>query len=493
MTNINQHANALTLTNSVDCEQADTAAAPRGWIQVGRENSASSVIPFPSEILATERSTLGQPAAAVTANVTPVGLGGLDASLDPAAEQAITRLLQRTQASSSQAACLWFRAGEHGMVEETFGRQVGLELLGLVETRLRQSLRDSDLLYRMSSNEFAIVLDDIDTDAAGCIAERLLERSNGIYQTAGLRLHVASSVGVALYPDDARKPHQLLRYARLALREINSQHATQCQFFSSSMLIRLRDRASMTAELVQALEQDRLVLHYQPQYAIDTQQVVGVEALVRLVSSSGELLGPGHFIELAEQTGLILPLGRWVIEQACRQLGYWRKAGLGHLRMAINVSPHQLRDDNLIEIIDQAVAGNGIRHSDLELEITENQVVEHLPQVEQTLRKLTDRGVRIAIDDFGTGYSSLAYLMELSINTVKVDRAFIERLPGDDRTARIVNAIIVMARELGMSLTAEGIETDAQHQFLLAAGCQVGQGFGFARPRPAEDIERFLS
>ena len=252
------------------------------------------------------------------------------------------------------------------------------------------------------------------------------------------------------------------------------------------------DRAWMAAELERAVEQDRLVLHYQPQYAIDTQRVVAVEALVRLVTESGELIGANDFIELAEETGQILQIGRWVIEAACQQLGRWQQAGLGMLRIAVNVSPCQLMANDFCALVDTAVASAGIRHSDLELEITECQLVENRPYVERTLRILTTKGVRVVVDGFGTGYSSLACLQQLSISTVKVDRVFISQITEDARAGRIVNLIIAMAQELGLGLIAVDVETEAQHRFLLESGCQLGQGYGFARPQNAADIERFL-
>ena len=180
------------------------------------------------------------------------------------------------------------------------------------------------------------------------------------------------------------------------------------------------------------------------------------------------------------------------MEEACEQLGRWQRAGAGPIRMAVNVSPCQLMAEDFCAMVDAAVMRAGIRHSDLELEITECQVVENLPYVEQTLRKLMAKGVRVAVDDFGTGYSSLAYLTQLSISRVKVDRAFVSRMTDDMRAERMVHVLIDMARELGLELTAEGIETEAQHRLLLASGCEVGQGYGFARPQNAEAIERFL-
>jgi len=426
------------------------------------------------------------------ADVLPFGNGRGSISPEKASEAAITELLDAFRTGNGKAACLWLWAGDYSVLEGIYGHQVGLELMGLVEARLSECLREAGLLYRLTSKEFVIVLKDIESsDEAASIADRLLAHCNGVYQTAGSRLHLQCSVGVTMYPYDAVEPFQLLRYARMALPEIGPKRPGQCQFLSSQLLTRLRDRARMTVELERALEQNRLVLHYQPQYAIDTQRVVAVEALVRLVTTSGELIGPNDFIELAEQTGQILKLGRWVIEEACQQLGRWQRAGSG-IRMAVNVSPCQLMADDFCAVVDAAVSRAGIRHSDLELEITECQLVENLSYVEQTLRKLTAKGVRVALDNFGTGYSSLACLMRLSIYTVKVDRAFVSRITDDLRAERIVNVIIAMARELGLGLTAEGIETEAQHRFLLESHCELGQGYGFSRPQTAEAIERFL-
>jgi EAL domain-containing protein (putative c-di-GMP-specific phosphodiesterase class I) len=356
-----------------------------------------------------------------------------------------------------------------------------------------ESLREEDVVYQVAHNEFVILLDRLaQREHVAGIAERLLEHCTGGYHLNGLRLAMKGRIGMAVYPHDTSEPETLLRYARVALREACPQRGEHCHFFAAEQLDNLRNRVWMAAEIEQAIEQERVVLHYQPQYAIDTQRVIGVEALVRLQGTNGDLIPPNHFIELAEETGLIVPLGRYVIEEACRQLARWRESGCRALRMAVNVSPRQLLEPDFIDIVEQAVIDAGIRYADLELEITERQVVEHMVEVEQTLRALTARGVRIAIDDFGTGYSSLAYLMQLSVNTIKIDRAFMAQIPEEGRAGRIVTAIIAMARSLGLTLTAEGIETAEQHQFLLEAGCDLGQGFGFARPQEAAEIERFL-
>jgi diguanylate cyclase (GGDEF)-like protein len=443
---------------------------------------AACVIPFPVE-----------PALKVRPATDTAGPRIFSLPLRQALHEAMEPALRRARTANEHAACLVLELDSYREIEETYGHQLAEELGRLVETRLLESLRAEDVVYQVAHNEFVILLDRLkQRDEVAQIAERLLEHCSGGYHSSGLHLTMKGRIGMALYPTDATEPDTLLRYARVALREDRPQHSGHCHFFADEQLDRLRDRMSMATEIEQAIEQDRVVLHYQPQYAIDTQRVVGVEALVRLQGTDGELIPPNDFIELAEDTGLIVPLGRRVLEEACQQLARWRRDGCDRLRMAVNISPRQLLEADFIDLVDQAVARAGIDHADLELEITERQIVEHMTEVEQTLRALAARGVRIAIDDFGTGYSSLAYLMQLSVHTVKIDRAFMAQIPTETRAERIVTAIIAMAQALGMTLTAEGIETPEQHQFLLEAGCELGQGFGFARPQDARTIKQYL-
>jgi diguanylate cyclase (GGDEF)-like protein len=477
-TDINQQLAVVTEQRS--SERADSTARRRHSDQ--HELDAARVIPFPTE------PTLKSRPATDTAGPRIFSL-----PLRQALYEAMDPVLRRARTANTQAGCLVLEIDSYREIEETYGYQLAEELSTLFETRLIESLRDEDVVYQVAHNEFVILLDRIaQPPEAACIAERLLEHCSGSYHSNGLHLTMKGRIGMALYPTDSTEPKTLLRYAQVALREDRPQHSGHCHFFADEQLDRLRDRMCMVTEIEQALEQNRVVLHYQPQYAIDTQRVIGVEALVRLQGTDGELIPPDRFIELAEDTGLIVPLGRHVLEEACQQLARWHRAGCGRLRMAVNISPRQLLEADFIDLVDQAVARAGIDHADLELEITERQMVEHMTEVEQTLRVLTARGVRIAIDDFGTGYSSLAYLMQLSIHTVKVDRSFMSQIPTETRAGHVVKAIIAMAKALGLTLTAEGIETPEQHQFLLEAGCELGQGFGFAKPQDAEAIKQYL-
>ncbi len=245
----------------------------------------------------------------------------------------------------------------------------------------------------------------------------------------------------------------------------------------------------MVNQLKQALEQERFILHYQPQYGIDNQRIVGVEALLRIQSEQGEMIRPDLFIPVAEQHGLIIPIGNWVINEACQQIRRWQNAGFQTPRMAINVSPKQLADDAIIEVVTQAVAEAGIKFSDLELEITEQTIIENMEVAVKVLNELNQKGVRIALDDFGTGYSVFSYLSQLPIDVIKIDRSFVTDTPTDERARLVMQGIVSIAKALNMEVVAEGIETEQQQQFVAEIGCDIGQGFGFARPADAKSIE----
>ncbi|MEN8259447.1 MAG: GGDEF domain-containing phosphodiesterase [Pseudomonadota bacterium] len=404
-----------------------------------------------------------------------------------------TAALQRAKAAGRKSALLVFRLSEHGRFVETFGHRIGSALNRLVAERLQDCLRIGDVLESIAEDEFVIVLDHLEqADEVAVAAQRLVARCTGSYVLEGLRLHVHAVVGIALYPTDANTPSELMRYARIALRQADAGSVSPYQFFCKDQLKQLREQAWMTAELEQALEQDRLVLHYQPQYEVNSQRIVGMEALLRLETESGELIFPDRFIELAEDNGLIVPLGHWVIRKACQQLRCWREQGFGPLRMAVNLSPSQLVDPQLIDVIREAVEGAGLCYGDLELEITEQRMAEHLPSVENVLTTLSAQGIRIAVDDFGTGYSSLAYLARLPLQAMKIDRSFLTAIEEDPRARRLATSIIAMGKALDLEIIAEGVETQEQQQFLEAVGCHLGQGYGFARPQRAEDIEPLL-
>ncbi len=405
----------------------------------------------------------------------------------------VLETLQRSKGATRPSALCVLRLNEYRLLDETFGRRIGQQLLQLVGNRLRSGLRSNDLLEQITEDEFVLVLDgQEESDQLADIAQRLLRDCSGVYNLEGLRMHVNASLGIARFPVDASEPALLMRFARLALHETGPGSPSPYHFFSQKLLKQLQTRVWMAAELEEALVNERFVLHYQPLFDIETQRTLGAEALLRLCTEDGELIAPDRFISLAEEIGLIVPIGRWVVNEACQQLKRWHEQGFGQLRMAVNVSPAQLKDENFVEMVTGAVESAGIDYSDLELEITEGQVVEYLPLIEKAFKELNAKGVRIAIDDFGTGYSALAYLTRLHWSTVKIDRAFLADIPQESNAGRIVAAIVAMAAELGLQVTAEGVENGAQYRFLSEVGCHFGQGFGYARPQPAGDFLRLL-
>ena len=401
--------------------------------------------------------------------------------------------LQRLKDADRPGALCVLRLNEYRLLEETFGRRIGQQLLQLVGSRLQAGLRGNDLLQQVAEDEFVLILDgQADSEQLANIARRLLADCTGVYTVEGLRMHVNAGLGIARFPVDAGEPALLMRFARIALHESDPCSPSPYHFFSQKLLEQLQTRVWMAAELEEALAHERFELHYQPLFDIKSQRTLGAEALLRLRSEEGELIAPDRFIPLAEEMGLIVPIGRWVMNEACQQLRRWHRLGHDHLRMAVNVSPSQLSDERFVETVIEAVEAAEIDYSDLELEITEGQVVEYLPLIEKAFTELNARGVRIAIDDFGTGYSALAYLTRLHWSTVKIDRAFLADIPHESNAARIVAAIVAMAGELGLQITAEGVETEAQYRFLSEAGCHFGQGYGYARPQPAADFLRLL-
>ena len=405
----------------------------------------------------------------------------------------VLETLARLEQEGRPGALCVLRLNEYRLLEETFGRHIGLVLMQRVGERLRHHLRGDDLLAQIGEDEFVILLDgQQDNTRLSPIAERLLRDCTGTYTLEGLRMHVNGSLGIARFPLDATEPALLMRFARIALHETTPGSPLPYHFFNSALLKQLQERVWLAAELEQALAAERFELHYQPLFDIATQRTLGAEALLRLRTEEDELIPPDRFIPLAEELGLIVPIGRWVVRQACQQLKQWQQQGHDQLRIAVNVSPVQLADENFVDQVIEAVEDAGIAYHDLELEITESQIVEYLPLVEQAFQTLSTMGVRIAIDDFGTGYSALAYLTRLHWSTVKIDRAFLAEVPHEANATQVVSAIIAMAGELGLQVTAEGVETEAQYRFLVEAGCHKGQGYWYAHPLPAADFSRLL-
>lgn len=401
----------------------------------------------------------------------------------------LKNMLKRNHAANFISALIVIRTSNFRIIKENFGNRVGLELMRLMLVRLKDSLVSDDIIEQISEDEFGLVLNEIqDINKLTKIVKRLFNVCNGMYILHSQHFHIQPAIGIALYPTDTADLLDIARYACIALGQTASKN-TYCHFFSQTQLIQKNESYRIEADLELAIKEQRMVLHYQPQYAINKgQKIIGMEALIRMIDRNGALVQPDNFISIAEANGMIIPIGHWVIHEACQQLKRWHDQGITGFRMAVNVSPRQLMDDHLIDVVTQAVADAGIEYNELELEITEQCILEHLAVAKTVLTALSEKGVRISLDDFGTGYSSLAYLAQLPLNVMKLDRVFLAKVPSEPRASRIVMAIIEMAKNMNLEVVAEGIESDDQNIFLEALNCQIGQGYGFSHPKPANEL-----
>jgi EAL domain-containing protein (putative c-di-GMP-specific phosphodiesterase class I) len=309
------------------------------------------------------------------------------------------------------------------------------------------------------------------------------------FTLAGKTIHSGTSVGVAMYPADGNDSATLLRHADTAMYAAKSQGRGNFQFFSSAMNQATHDRLLMENRLAQALEKQEFELYLQAQVETASGKVIGAEALLRWHHPELGMVSPDRFIPIAEESGLILPLGDWVLRRAAQLLVRWREHGLGHLRLAVNLSARQCRGGSLLPLLDRLLADNGIAPELLELEITESAAMQDPERSRTLLKELRSRGIKVAIDDFGTGYSSLSYLKQFELDRLKIDRSFVKDIETDPNDAVIVGATIALAHSLGLEVIAEGVETEAQRVFLCSKGCETAQGYLFAKPVPLQQFE----
>src|SRR5688572_8328446 len=379
-------------------------------------------------------------------------------------------------------------------VNDTLGHAGGDELLKEVGRRLQATVRDGDTVARISGDEFAIVLADMaQLEDAALVAQKVIDRLAATVDIAGKEVFVTASVGIAIYPGDGADADTLIGAADAAMYRAKQSGRNTFQFFTAEINQRSRARAQMGAELRRALEREEFALVYQPKIDLTNRRVTGVEALLRWKHPTRGLVSPAEFIPVLEETGLIVPVGDWVLRRACEDLKAWRAAGLAVGPVAVNLSARQFRRGDLDSHIKALVGGVGIEASLIELEITESQLMQDPAHAIRVMRALRDAGMRIAIDDFGTGYSSLAYLNRFPVSALKIDRSFVKDMAKGKDDATIVRTIIEMAHSLGFTVVAEGVETEEQATFLRLLRCEQAQGYLFAKPMPAEDYVKLLS
>ncbi len=397
----------------------------------------------------------------------------------------LTVALAHARRMRSLVAVMFLDLDRFKEVNDTLGHSFGDEMLKEVATRLQQSLREEDSIARMGGDEFTVLLADLgSSDDVASIAQKLIDAVALPMCIEEREIFITTSIGIALFPSDGDTAELLLKNADHAMYRAKDAGRGSLQLFTPAMNSRALDRLSMENDLRRALEREELVLYYQPQLDVKTRTVTGVEALLRWRRADGQMTSPATFIPIAEETRLIIPIGEWVVREACRQARRWQLEGHPGLRVAVNLSPRQFQQADLPSMIASALEESGLRASDLELEITENTAMQNTDRTIAILRSLRDMGVCIAIDDFGTGHSSLNYLRSFPIDTVKIDQEFVQGIETSEADRAIVSAVIGMARGLRLRVVAEGVETEPQLAFLAQEGCDEVQGYLFGRPSP---------
>ena len=408
-------------------------------------------------------------------------------------EERLNEALTRGESSQQPLAVMFLSLDRFKKFNDTLGHIVGDQLLRNVSERLSASMRDGDAIARFASDEFAFLLTRAKTaDDAAEMAQKFQNILEAPFTVDEQELYVTASIGIGLYPHDAVDAQDLLKNAGAALYRAKQQGGNNFQFYTADMNERALKRLSLENQLRWAIERKEFKVYYQPQVSITTGQIVGMEALVRWQHPEMGLVSPAEFIPLAEDTGLIAPIGEWVLRSACAQTRLWHDCGFNSLRVAVNLSPRQFQQPDLLLVIETTLKETGLRPDCLELEVTESSVMKNTESAIKTLSELKAMGIKISIDDFGSGYSSLGYLKHLPIDVLKIDQSFVRDMTTAPNDAAIVMAIIQLAHSLQLKVTAEGVETEDQLRFLRLLRCDEMQGYLFCRPVPVESFEQIL-
>ena len=405
----------------------------------------------------------------------------------------LRQVLAQTDRQQQMAAILFLDLDRFKYVNDTLGHAVGDELLKAVAERLEDCVRKSDTVARLGGDEFVVLLAAIaEAEDATVIARKILTALTRPFRLASQEIYTSTSIGIALTPGDGSEVDQLISNADLAMYQAKEQGRSTYRFFSPEMNARAQHRLNMETSLRRALRQEEFSLYYQPQVSLADGSLVGLEALLRWHHPEHGLLPAAEFLPFAEESGLIVPISQWMLRTACIQHQAWQAQGGAGLRLAVNQPTRHLRNISLADSVDKALADSGLPPQLLELELTENYLMENPEVLVDKLAALKARDVGLAIDDFGTGYSSLSYLERFDVDRLKIDLSFVRRAPSDPGSRAIIEAVIAMAHSLGMRVTAEGVETREQQEFLRRCGCDEGQGYFFGRPLPPEEIATVL-
>ena len=404
-------------------------------------------------------------------------------------EQAVVRS-ERTRTSM---ALMLIDIDDFKLVNDSFGHDAGDKLIKAVGDLISKSLRRADTIARLGGDEFAVIIEGIDgPDDAISIADNLTTILEHNVRLDDQETYTSASIGIAVYPGDGKDARTLLKNSDTAMYRAKESGRHCFQFYKPEMSVSAMERLDLENSLKAAFENDEFLIHYQPVIDIHKNEVVGVEALLRWQHPEKGMIQPNDFVSVVEDCGLIVALGEWMINSVCKQVKLWHDAGLEKQNVSINLSPRQFKEQDLVTLFTQALAENGIDGSSLSVEVTERTLIDNVGEVEKTLKKLREMGVRILLDDFGTGYASLAYLKEFPVDVVKIDHAFIAGIPDNQDDSAIVDAIAGLTRGLKLALHAEGVENERQLNVLKGLGCQFAQGYYWSKPLPGNEYEQFL-
>ncbi len=406
----------------------------------------------------------------------------------------LERAVVAARRKSEQVGLMIIDLDSFKQINDLWGHDAGDKVLKEVARRLKTVVRGTDLVARLGGDEFGVVLTTVDSpENISLLAERILKKLDSPYKVDDHVFHTGCSIGLAAYPTDAGTTAELQRCADLAMYHAKQQNGSTYRFFDSKLQKKARQRLDMEDELREALDKNRFDVFYQPVVNLSDDRIVGAEALLRLRRVNGDLVSPLEFIPIAEQTGLIDPMGDWVLNRICRDLRSWLDSGYGSPRVAFNVSGVQLKSADLAQRVEQSLGRHGIPPRLLEAEVTESVLVHANGTAAKLLHELREIGLSVAIDDFGTGYSSLSYLRHLPVSKLKVDRSFVMDMIDSADAMAIVDAILSLGSSLKLRVLAEGIERRDQEDILRAKGCLEGQGYLFGKPVPAAEFEPFLA
>ncbi len=404
----------------------------------------------------------------------------------------LDQAMREAQSSGLRLALLFLDVDRFKDVNDSMGHSAGDELLQQLARRLHSCVRVSDVVGRLGGDEFVVILPALSSmEAIEACVEKLLYAFSDPFTVAEQVLHVSCSVGIAVFPDDAASVDALMSHADMAMYDAKSSGGGW-SYYNAEMKTHYAARVTVANELRRGLEQRRFRIAFQPKIDAQSGAMVGAEALIRCRNSAGTEMSPSDFIPIAERAGLIGAIGDWVLYETCSQIRRWRDAGLSVPPISVNISASQFRDSQLTKKIGAALASADLAPDDLEIEITETVMAADAARAVKILTEIHALGIRIAVDDFGTGYSSFAYLKRFPIDTLKIDRAFIQGLPEDDKDGAIVTSLIGLGSHLGFDVLAEGVETEAQRDFLTANGCRLIQGFLYSRPLEVDDFTKRL-